>query len=242
MEKELYPMCARCAQSICEASTKIGTEPPPIEEAPPFCPMRLKPDIIKKAVAEYNRVDVRELARLASLQEAECYEWVPTGIGDRLGIRTKFPRLEEIIQFARKMDYHKLGIAFCGGVRNEARILDRILENYGFQVISVSCKVGRVDKGEIGIKREETIGGPKGHIYYEPMCSPIAQAEILNSERVDLAILLCLCVGHDTLFIRYCQVPMTVLATKDRVFGHNPLAALYLSSAPYYGRFMTKPR
>jgi hypothetical protein len=34
---------------------------------------------------------------------------------------------------------------------------------------------------------------------------------------------------------------MTVLVVKDRVFGHNPVAAIYLSSAPYYGRLMTKP-
>ena len=72
------------------------------------------------------------------------------------------------------------------------------------------------------------------------MCSPIAQAEVLNHMKVDLAIMLGLCIGHDTLFIKYCRVPMTVLAVKDRVFGHNPLAALYLSSSPYYGRLMAK--
>jgi uncharacterized metal-binding protein len=97
------------------------------------------------------------------------------------------------------------------------------------------------NKEIIGVKREETIGGPKGKLYYEAMCSPITQAEILNSENVDLAILLGLCVGHDTLFIQYCKVPITVLAVKDRVFGHNPMAALYLSSS-YYGRLMLPPK
>jgi len=241
MEKDLYPMCAKCSKRICDPFNEIGTEPPSIEEAPSFCPMRLKPEILEKAMIEYERNDIKELARLASLQEAECYEWIPTGVGDRLGIRTKIPRVEETIQFAQKMDYHKLGIAFCIGLENEARGLDRILENRGFQVVSVCCKTGRVDKEKIGLKREETIGGPRGHLYYESMCSPIAQAEILNSEKVDLAILLGLCVGHDTLFIKYCKVPMTVLVVKDRVFGHNPAAAIYLSSAPYYGRLMTKP-
>lgn len=241
MERELYPMCAKCAKRICYPRNKIGTEPPSIEEAPAFCSMKLKTDVIKKAVAEYEREDIKEFARLASIQEAECYEWVPTGVGDTLGIRTKFPRVEETIQFAHKMGYHKLGIALCMGLRNEARILDKMLENHGFQVISVCCKVGRVDKEKIGVKREETIGGPEGKLYYESMCNPIAQAEILNSEGVDLAILLGLCVGHDSLFIRYCQVPMTVLAVKDRVFGHNPLAAIYLSSSVYYGRLMTQP-
>ncbi|RLC63210.1 MAG: hypothetical protein DRI01_05620 [Chloroflexi bacterium] len=50
-----------------------------------------------------------------------------------------------------------------------------------------------------------------------------------------------LCIGHDTLFIKYCRVPMTVLAVKDRVTGHNPLAALYLSQS-YYGRLLVKEK
>jgi len=71
---------------------------------------------------------------------------------------------------------------------------------------------------------------------FEPMCNPIAQAEIMNAEQVELAVQLGLCVGHDSLFIRHCKVPTTVLAVKDRVLGHNPLAAVYLSKGPYYSR------
>ena len=52
---------------------------------------------------------------------------------------------------------------------------------------------------------------------------------VMNRSNVDMAVMLGLCLGHDTLFIKYCRVPMTVIAVKDRVFGHNPLAALYLS-------------
>jgi len=237
----LYPMCAKCSIRTCDLHNRVGTEPPPIEEAPEFCPMRLKADVIKKAVAEYERAEVRELARVGSLQEAACYEWIPAEAEGRTGSRTKIPRVEEVIQFARKMDYRKLGVAFCLGVGEEARTLDRILENHGFQVVSVCCKAGQFDKETIGIKREETIGGPKGKLYYESMCSPVTQAEILNSENVDFALMLGLCVGHDTLFIRYCKAPMTVLAVKDRVFGHNPLAAIYLSHS-YYSRLALKPK
>jgi uncharacterized metal-binding protein len=67
------------------------------------------------------------------------------------------------------------------------------------------------------------------------MCNPITQAEILNKEKVDFAIMLGLCLGHDTLFIKHCKVPMTVIAVKDRVTGHNPLAALYTINS-YYKR------
>ena len=70
------------------------------------------------------------------------------------------------------------------------------------------------------------------------MCNPIAQAEVMNAEKVDLAIVMGLCVGHDTLFIQYCNRPITVLVVKDRVLAHNPLGALYTSSSVYYGRLM----
>ena len=42
-----------------------------------------------------------------------------------------------------------------------------------------------------------------------------------------------LCVGHDSLFIKYSDAPITTLITKDRVLGHNPAAALYTSGFYY---------
>ena len=142
----------------------------------------------------------------------------------------------ELIQFAGKMGYTKLGLAFCAGLSHEARIVTEILENQGLQVVSARCKMGGIPKEKIGIKPEQKIGGP---LSCEPMCNPIAQAEVLNSEKVDMAVMLGLCLGHDTLFFQYCRVPVTVLAVKDRVTGHNPLAAIYLSSS-YYGRLRPK--
>lgn len=230
MAGKLYPMCARCKVAACTPRIKVN-EKPSISEAPAFCPMKRMPDVIDKSVAEYDKPEVYEFARLASIQEAECYEHTPDGL------RTKFPRVEELIQFANKCGYKKLGIAFCAGLTNEARTLTDILENKGFEVMSVRCKVGATPKERIGIKGEEKIAGAE---MWETMCSPIAQAEIINELKVDFAIMLGLCIGHDTLFIKYCRVPMTVLAVKDRVLGHNPLAALYLSSSPYYRRLMTK--
>jgi uncharacterized metal-binding protein len=40
-------------------------------------------------------------------------------------------------------------------------------------------------------------------------------------------------VGHDSLFFKYTNVPTTVLAVKDRVTGHNPLAAVYQADSYY---------
>ena len=59
------------------------------------------------------------------------------------------------------------------------------------------------------------------------MCNPVLQAMILNREGTDFNVILGLCVGHDSLFLKYSEALCTVLAVKDRVLGHNPLAAVY---------------
>jgi len=229
MTERPSPMCAKCPTVVCMPSIKTN-EKSSLDKAPNFCPMRLMPEVINRAISEYDKPEVGEFARQASLQEFECYEQLPDGR------RTKNTRILELIQFAQKCKYKKLGLAFCGGLAKEALMLTEILENKGFEVVSVRCKVGATPKERIGIKPEEKIGGPEK---WESMCNPITQAEVLNAEKVDLAIMLGLCIGHDTLFIKYCRVPMTVIAVKDRVTGHNPLAALYLSDS-YYARLKTK--
>ncbi len=229
MVKNKSPVCTKCPTKECTPQIKAD-ELPSLERVPDFCPMKNMTDVIGKALAEYNKPEVKEFARLSSIQEFECYENIPDGR------RTKNPRILELIQFARKCGYKKLGLAFCGGLDSEARLLSEMLENKGFNVVSVRCKVGASPKESIGIKPEEKIEGPEN---WESMCNPIAQAEIINAEKVDLAIMLGLCIGHDTLFIKYCRVPMTVLAVKDRVTGHSPLAPLYLANT-YYRWLMKK--
>ena len=219
--------CVKCPGMACAPTIGAQDPMPPVEEAPPYCPMRRLPEALHGAASEYERADVREFARLASVQEAECYELTADGI------RTRFPRLEETIQFAGKCNYRKIGMAVCVGLRQEARMVTDIFSGKGFEMISVNCKVGGVAKETIGLKPEEKIMPPS---MMETMCNPIAQAEVLNAEQVDLAIMLGLCVGHDTLFLKYIRPPCTVLAVKDRVLGHNPLAAAYLSKGPYYSR------
>jgi uncharacterized metal-binding protein len=231
MSRPKVPLCAKCPVQACHPHGPKESTHVDMASAPPFCPMKLNPDVLEKASQEYGKEFVWEFARQASIQESECYEWID---GKR---RTKIPRIEETIQFARKMNYKKLGIVFCGGLSNEAATLTSIFEVAGFEVISVCCKVGGIDKETIGLKPEDKIDGPEA---YEPMCNPIAQAEIMNEEKPDLVIMMGLCVGHDSLFIQYCKRPVTVLAVKDRVLAHNPLGALYLSSSAYYGRLKEK--
>ena len=94
---------------------------------------------------------------------------------------------------------------------------------------SVCCKAGNTSKEIIGISDDEKIF--KGTD--EAMCNPIFQAKTLNHEQTDFNILLGLCVGHDTLFLKFTDIPTTVLAVKDRVTGHNPMAAIYQADSYY---------
>lgn len=188
--------------------------------APVFCSTKLYPEAIEKAVAEYAKPDIHQFARNASLQEAECY------IDRSATPHYKFPvkpRVQEIIEFSRKMGYKKLGVAFCGGLHKEANVFCKILEDHGFDVVSVMCKVGGVDKDILEIGPDERVQAREA----ESMCNPIAQAEVLNAAETDFNILLGLCVGHDSMFIKYCKAMVTVFAVKDRAMGHNPLAAIY---------------
>ncbi len=129
-------------------------------------------------------------------------------------------RLEELILFCKKMKFKKVGLAFCIGLSEEARIVHRILAR-DFEVHSVCCKVGGIDKSDLGLVK---IRGAEAH---ETMCNPLGQARVLNAAGTELNIILGLCIGHDILFTGHSDAPVTTLAVKDRVLAHNPLGAVY---------------
>ncbi|OIN97065.1 MAG: hypothetical protein AUJ48_00570 [Deltaproteobacteria bacterium CG1_02_45_11] len=214
--------CAKCAKFACYHGK--------LDRAPEKCPIKTEAEIIDNASDIYNESGTREFARMASVQEFEGYMNLPEG---RTPINT---RVEEVAQFSKKMGYKRLGIAFCFGLRQEALILTEILENRGFEVVSVCCKVGSVPKETIGIKKEQKIYGPDS---WESMCNPIAQAKILNAQDTDFNIAVGLCVGHDSLFFKHADALTTVLVAKDRVLGHNPAAGLYLATS-YYRKLRRK--
>ena len=146
----------------------------------------------------------------------------------------KYTRLEETVEFARRIGAKKLGIATCVGLLEESRILAKILRLNGFEVFSAACKTASMTK-------TETLGlDPKYTSIGNVMCNPIQQARLMNKEQVDLVILMGLCVGHDSLFYKYCERTVTTLVVKDRVLGNNPVQALYLTRS-YYRRLLESP-
>lgn len=145
----------------------------------------------------------------------------------------KLTRVEEIIAFAKRIGANKIGIATCIGLMNEAKIFAKILKAKGLESYSVICKVGGIDKTEVGVPEELKV--QKG--CHESLCNPVLQAKLLAKQKTDLNVIVGLCVGHDSLFIKYSKAPVTTLITKDRVLGHNPAAALYTSGF-YYKRLL----
>lgn len=192
--------CASCTVRACRSGDR--------ENLPGNCPIR-EEDLASQMLEKYHEPENLDFYVTSSSIEALGYgEWV---------------RVRETMEFCRKMGYHKLGLAFCGGLHEEAKTLSRILRDNGFEVVSVVCKVGGVDKCKAGMT-----DGQKVHPgQYEPMCNPVMQAELLNREKTQFNIVLGLCVGHDSLFYKYSEAMLTTIVVKDRVLQHNPVGALY---------------
>lgn len=142
----------------------------------------------------------------------------------------QWTRVQEIMEFARKIGAKKIGIANCIGLINEARIFARILRANDFEPYAVICKVEGRAKTSMGIPEKCEQIGPA-------MCNPILQARLLNKAGTDLNVVMGLCVGHDSLFYRYSEAYVTTLITKDRVTGNNPAASLYTAGSYYRKKF-----
>ena len=182
----------------CESKTCLGGNP---------CSPKPLPEA-------FSDPGVKRTLRVASEIEAEFY-----------GVKN---RLEEIMEFSRRMGYRKLGLVFCLGMAEEARLVGQVL-SMEFELEAVCCKIGGFLKRDLGMAESPDLGAAS--------CNPAGQAEQLERAGCDLAIFLGMCVGHDTTFYRTCRLPITTLATKDRVLGHNPLAAV---TCPYVRKRMTR--
>lgn len=196
--------CAHCKIHSCRSGS--------LESMPGNCPCGEDQSGIAEA---YKDELTAKLAYQAARVEAEGY--------------CEKTRLEETMDFAQRCGFQKLGLAFCLGLAKEAGIVTKILEHNGFEVQSVICKNGSTPKEFLGIEECQKIRPGT----YEPMCNPVGQAVLLNEAGTELNIVMGLCVGHDSLFIKYSDAPVTVFAVKDRVLAHNPLGAVYLSEGFY---------
>lgn len=184
---------------------------------PDFCITKnLDKDVIGKVKDTYNEDEnINKIMKVASEVESGGY--------------LKLTRVEETVEFIKKMDYKLVGIATCISFISEVRTFCKILEHNDISYRVACCKVGAIDKSEVGIPDENRIF-ESGH---ESMCNPILQAEFLHSEETDFNIVFGLCVGHDTLFYMHSKAPVTTMIVKDRVTCHNPIAPLHYTKGIY---------
>jgi len=153
----------------------------------------------------YQDSHIAELHKAASAIEGRYYG--------------KETRLGEIILFAKELGYKKIGLAFCIGLSEEAKIIDEILSKH-FEVVSVCCKICGINKKDFDLPQISSRN-------QEVMCNPAGQAQLLNSAETELNVICGLCVGHDAIFAMVSDAPVTMLIAKDRVLAHNPAAAIY---------------
>ena len=191
--------CASCTLRSCQ---KGGGD------LPRNCPMR-DPEFFDRLLERYWSEENHDFFVTSAAIESAGY--------------CRWPRLKEIVEFSRSMHYQKLGLAFCAALKKEAAVVERVLRNNGFQVVSVICKTGSIPKDRAGVPQQFRVRPGA----YEVMCNPIAQAELLNREETQFNVCLGLCVGHDSLFYKYSKALVTTLVAKDRVTGNNPIAAIY---------------
>ncbi len=208
-------------------SSGPGEGPP----QPERCPAKHHGDVVQESFALY-RGDSQDakMAHVAGQVEGLCYEPIPGSNA----VNARWTRVEDTIAFAKLMGYHKIGIATCIGLLDETQRLADILSAQGLKPLSVCCKAGSIDKLELGLKEEEKVRPGT----FEPACNPVAQARFLNRAGADFNIIVGLCVGHDIIFTKYSEAPVTTLVVKDRVTGHNPVSVLYGQNF-YYKRLQS---
>lgn len=205
--------CIDCAVTRCDHHTSNKPHPA-------FCVSQsLSEEERQASLARYqNDPEDAKLAQVSAGVEADGYR--------------KWPRVHETIVFAKRMGYHKIGIASCVALLRESRALAKMLRGNGFEVFGVGCKTGELNKTDLGIDEAHQGPGPVA-------CNPILQAELLNREGTELNIVMGLCVGHDSLFYKHAKAVTTTLVVKDRVLMHNPVSALY--TADSYHEYLNHP-
>jgi uncharacterized metal-binding protein len=228
MSSQSFPTCAACTYEWAERFCRNAKG-----KAPANCPSVHMRDLAETVRQVTQGEDNLEFARQASIQEAEGYGDRESGYAT---VRPIKPRIVEIVELARRLGYRRLGLAFCNGLRKEAAVVEEIFKTNGFEVVSVSCKAGAAPKSNLGLTVAQQVDTTADR---ETMCNPIFQAEVLNAMDTDFNVIMGLCVGHDSHFFKHAKALGTVLAVKDRVLGHNPLAAIQQYDGYY--RYLKKP-
>jgi uncharacterized metal-binding protein len=96
------PICALCAVLACEAE-------PGAKQQPKFCAMSAEPELLEQVEGEYMESgEIRDLAIASARTESSGY--------------MRRTRVEDVMDFARRIGARRLGIAHCIGLMHEAKV------------------------------------------------------------------------------------------------------------------------
>ncbi len=213
--------CSKCTEQVCQIRQK--------DYLPDCCPM-LDTDCINAGVNEYKNEDI-----------AKFYADSLKSMGKSFG---KMPRVIEAAYFCKLRGYKKIGVAYCSGMLKFGKAVCEILESYGFEVVSCGCKTGGFGPEELVSK--DLLGDfgkprPTPNLQDIPekfrkpraICNPIGQAMLLNKAGTQFNVIAGLCVGHDSLFMKYSDAMCTTVVMKDRLFPEQ--CAPSIDEARKYG-------
>lgn len=200
--------CANCKVYACVEKEKHGM--------PKNCPMRDE-EYVKDIFEEYNDPEIHRF----------YYATKTSGVP---GTSASFtPRLIYVINMIKHLGYKKIGLAFCVRMRKEACMYANLIRKHGIEVESVSCCNCGINIADLGVALPENCD-------FDAACNPIGQAQLMNNAGVEFNLVMGLCAGHDSLFIKHANAMSTVVAVKDPATGHCPTKALYLYDE-YYAPF-----
>ena len=110
--------CVDCAVKACRKGEA--------DKYPAFCLTKnMDPALLEEAIDAYSEEENHKVMEAASAAEAK--------------FRSKMTRVEETIEFAKRMGAKKIGIGTCMGLLDEAKIFTKILRKHGFEVYGVCC-------------------------------------------------------------------------------------------------------
>ncbi|MFC2001425.1 DUF1847 domain-containing protein [Chloroflexota bacterium] len=198
-------MAAKPESSImCNACQKVECRHDYPKGIPQYCLATKFHDTLEETKLEYSKPGMVDIYLAAGKVVTKGYR--------------QWSRIQESIEFARELGIAKVGLASCIALRRELADVAELFTGAGFDVVCVTCQIGRVHPKDRGVPDLEGLRGTT--------CNPIAQAEILNHEETQLNYVLGLCLGHDILFNRYSKAPVSTLIVKDRITCNNPAAVL----------------
>jgi len=128
-QKSSLPECASCKEEYRDkfCVNERG-------KASKRCPTTARKEILSRANVAYTNKAVGEFARQASIQEAECYANRQQRPYVMQPAKT---RIVEICEFAGRMGYIRLGLAFCIGLAREAAVVEEILKHKEKEIMEV---------------------------------------------------------------------------------------------------------